>query len=175
MFGQKRTHENTASGSYLRAEVPQTSPLSAGPWPLPRGRGLSSRLRCNMEALRHVASCAPIITFSVSSVSRTERIALRAMSVLVCFPLFPNAESPIPEMSCCQGDSLEKLNGREGCLSVRVCKCAHLSVCVHVCAHLCCLCTCVCVSVGEYMCDQSHSVRSLERQVKGTTGPLSEL
>lgn len=130
-----------------------------------------------MEALRHVASCAPI-TFSVSSVSRTERIAIRAMGVLVCFPLFPNAESPIPEMSCCQGGPLEKLNGREGCLSV----------CGSVPISVCCLCTCVCLRVvcacggrmelvggGGCMRDQSHSVRSLERQVKGAPGPLSEL
>lgn len=110
---------------------------------------------------------------------------MRAVGVLVCFPLFPNAESPIPEMSCCQGDPLEKLNGREGCLSVCACKCAHLSVCVHI--SVCCLCTCVCLRVvcacegrmelvwGGCMCGQSHGVRSLERQVKGVPGQLSEL
>ena len=58
-----------------------------------------------------------------------------------------------------------------------VCASVPISLCACMCVHIsvCCLCTCVCVSVGEYMCDQSHSVRSLERQVKGTTGPLSEL
>ena len=109
VFGQKRTREYTADGLYLRAEIPQTSLFSAGPLAPVQGKKAVITPPSYMKTLKPAASRAQASLLSSPSVGRRES-PRGALGCAVRFPLFPNTESPLPGMSCCQGDPLKELN-----------------------------------------------------------------
>lgn len=137
MFGQKRTREYTINGLYLWAEIPQTSLFSVGPLAPVQGKKAVITPPSYMETLRPAASRAQPSLLSSPSVGRRES-PRGDLGYAVCFPLFPNTESPLPGMSCCQGDPLKKLNDSG---NVRACRyvpymCAPWHMCMLVRARL---------------------------------------